>query len=106
MEAALEEVQKIENYQLIVGQTDMNNPGSFRGGIPGSNTIDVTLTYKDGADLDTEAARARELFTSFEGVTANIRVIQPTFETDRVEVVVSGDSREAIAATAAGITDN
>lgn len=105
MEAALAEVPTIENYQLIVGQTDVNNPGSFRGGIPGPNTIDVILTYEDAADLDAEAARARELFTSFEGVTANIRVIQPTFETDRVEVVVSGDSREAIAATASEITD-
>jgi HAE1 family hydrophobic/amphiphilic exporter-1 len=105
MEAALAGIPNIKNYQLIVGQSDVNNPGSFRGGIPGSNTIDVTLTYEDGADLDAEAARARELFTSFEGITANIRVIQPTFETDRVEVVVSGDSREAIAATAAGITD-
>ena len=105
MEAELAKVPGIENYQLIIGQTDVNNPGSFRGGIPGSNTIDVTLTYKDGADLDAEAARARELFTSFEGVTANIRVIQPTFETDRVEVVVSGDSREAVAATAGEITD-
>jgi HAE1 family hydrophobic/amphiphilic exporter-1 len=38
-------------------------------------------------------------------VTANIRVIQPTFETDRVEVVVSGDSREDIAATAGDISD-
>jgi HAE1 family hydrophobic/amphiphilic exporter-1 len=104
MEAALKEVPGIKNYQLIVGQTDVNNPGSFRGGIPGSNTIDVTLTYDDGVDLEAEAARARELFTSFDGVTANIRVIQPTFETDRVEVVVSGDSREAIAATAGDIT--
>jgi HAE1 family hydrophobic/amphiphilic exporter-1 len=105
MEAALADIPNIKNYQLIVGQTDVNNPGSFRGGIPGSNTIDVTMTYEDGADLDAEAARARELFTSFEGVTANIRVIQPTFETDRVEVVVSGDLAEAIAATTAEITD-
>jgi len=105
METALAKLPNIENYQLIVGQTDVNNPGSFRGGIPGANTIDVILTYKHGADLAAEAARARELFASFPGVTANIRVIQPSFETDRVEVVVSGDDREAVAATAGEITD-
>lgn len=105
MEKALEEIPDIKNYQLVVGQTDVNNPGSFRGGIPGTNTIDVILTYEDGVDLEAEAVRARELFTSFEGVTANIRVIQPSFETDRVEIVVSGDDRESIAATASAITE-
>jgi HAE1 family hydrophobic/amphiphilic exporter-1 len=38
-------------------------------------------------------------------VTANIRVIQPTFETDRVDIVVSGDSRDDIAAVAGDISD-
>jgi HAE1 family hydrophobic/amphiphilic exporter-1 len=107
IESALAQIEGIDRYQLIVGQTDVNNPGSFRGGIPGSNTIDVILTYRDGADLDLdeEAARVRRILSGFEDAKANIRVIEPGFETDRVEVVVSGDSAEAVAATAADITD-
>jgi len=105
IEASLAEIESIDRYQLIVGQIDVNNPGSFRGGIPGSNTIDVTLTYKDGADLDVEADRVRRLLLEFDDVKANIRVVEPSFETDRVEVVVSGDSAETVATTAAEITD-
>ena len=104
IEAAFAEIEAIDRYQLIVGQTDVNNPGSFRGGIPGSNTIDVFLTYKDGADIDEEAARARRIVSGFEDVTANIRVIAPSFETDRVEIVVSGDSAQAVASTAGEVT--
>jgi len=104
IEAAFAEIEAIDRYQLIVGQTDVNNPGSFRGGIPGSNTIDVFLTYKDGADIDEEAARARRIVSGFEDVTANIHVIAPSFETDRVEIVVSGDSAQAVASTAGEVT--
>ena len=104
IEAAFAEIEAIDRYQLIVGQTDVNNPGSFRGGIPGSNTIDLFLTYKDGADIDEEAARARRIVSGFEDVTANIRVIAPSFETDRVEIVVSGDSAQAVASTAGEVT--
>lgn len=105
MEAVLAEIPALENYQLTVGQTAADNPVFFRGGIAGPNTIEVVLTYGEGADLDAEAARVRELFTSLEGATVNMRVVQPGFETDRVEIVVSGDSREAIAQTAREITD-
>jgi HAE1 family hydrophobic/amphiphilic exporter-1 len=105
IESAFSQIEGIERYELIIGRTDVNNPGSFRGGIPGSNTIDVVLTYEDGANLDEEADRVRRLLTGFEDVKANIRVVEPGFQTDRVEVVVSGDSAQAVAASAADITD-
>ena len=105
IESALAQIEGVDRYQLIVGQTDINNPGSFRGGIPGANTIDVVLTYENGSDLDQEAARVRRILAGFEDVKANIRVLEPGFETDRVEIVVSGDSIEAVKATAADITD-
>lgn len=105
IEAAFADIDAIDRYQLIVGQTDVNNPGSFRGGIPGSNTIDVFLTYKDGANIDAEAARARRILAGFDDITANIRVIEPSFETDSVEIVVSGDSAETVATTAGDITN-
>lgn len=105
IEAALAEMEGIENYQLIVGQTDPNNPGSFRAGIPGSNTIDLIITYENGDDLDRRAAQVRQLLSDFPDMEATVRVLEPGFETDRVEIVVSGDSAQAVAATASRITE-
>lgn len=105
IEEALAEIEGLDCYQLVIGQTDPNSPGSFRGGMPGSNTIDVTLAYEEGLDLDEEAARVRSILGGFEDVTANIHVIEPSFETDRVEVVVSGRSPDDIGAVAADITE-
>ncbi|MBI2912373.1 MAG: efflux RND transporter permease subunit [Chloroflexi bacterium] len=105
IEAAFAQMDSVKDYELIIGQTDINNPGSFRGGIPGSNTIDVVLTYEKGADLDQEAAGVRDLLNGFPDVKATIRVIQPGFDTDRVEITVNGDSAAAVASTASEITE-
>jgi HAE1 family hydrophobic/amphiphilic exporter-1 len=100
LEATLAEIEAIEKYQVVIGLTDPNTPGAFRGGIPGTNTIDVVLTYSDGVDLDEEALRVRELALAQEGTSANIRVVRPSLQSDSVEIVVSGDRPEDVSAAA------
>lgn len=104
LEKRLARIEGVENYQLIVGQTDVMNPGSFRGGIPGSNTIDIVLTFNSAERLDEKAAQVRQFIARYPDMEATIRVLEPGFESDRVEIVVSGDSARAVAATASRIT--
>lgn len=105
LEERLATIDRLETSQLIVGRIDPSTPGSFRGGISGSNTIDVILAYEDGVDIEDEAESMRDLANAFPDVQANIEILGPGFETDLVELVVSGGDYEGVAATTSRLTE-
>ncbi|KKK83585.1 hypothetical protein LCGC14_2791900, partial [marine sediment metagenome] len=105
IEERLATIDRLETSQLIVGRIDPSTPGSFRGGISGSNTIDVILAYEDGVDIEDEAESMRDLANAFPDVQANIEILGPGFETDLVELVVSGGDYEGVAATTSRLTE-
>lgn len=105
IEEKLATIDTLETQALIIGQVDPTDPGSFRGGIPGTNTIDVILAFEDGVDIDDEATRLRELLNGFPDVQANIQPLSAGMESDLVELVVSGSDYDDVAATARRLTE-
>jgi HAE1 family hydrophobic/amphiphilic exporter-1 len=105
IEGRLATIDTLETSELIIGRVDPSTPGSFRGGIPGTNTIDIILLYEDGVDIENEAKRMRELASAFPGVQANIEVLGAHLESDLVELVVSGSDYGGVAATAGRLTE-
>lgn len=105
IEERLAAIDTLETSELIIGWVDPSTPGAFRGGIPGTNTIDVILAYEDGVDVEAEAESIRELASAFPDVQANIEVLGPHIESDLVELVVSGSDYDGVAATARRLTE-
>ncbi|MEE8347014.1 MAG: efflux RND transporter permease subunit [Dehalococcoidia bacterium] len=105
IEERLATIDTLETSQLIVGRVDPSTPGSFRGGVPGFNTIDVIMAYENGVDIQAEAERIRGLVSAFPGVHANIEVLGPGFESDLVELVINGSDYDSVAATARRLTE-
>jgi len=106
IEKGLATIDTLETSELIIGRVDPSTPGAFRGGVPGTNTIDVILVYDDGVDIENEAERMRELASAFPGVQANLEVLGPHIESDLVELVVSGSDYGGVAATAGRLTES
>lgn len=105
IEDRLATIDTLETSELIMGRVDPSTPGALRGGVPGTNTIDVILVYDDGVDVEDEAERIRELASAFPGVQANIEVLGASIESDLVELVVSGSDYDGVAATARRLTE-
>jgi HAE1 family hydrophobic/amphiphilic exporter-1 len=105
IEERLAAVDTLETSQLIIGRVDPSVPGAFRGGVPGTNTIDVILVYDEGVDIETEAKSIRDLASAFPGVRANIEVLGPSIESDLVELVISAGDYDGVAATAERLTE-
>ena len=105
IEKRLAAIDTLETSQLIIGRVDPSTPGAFRGGVPGTNTIDVVLVYDDEVDIEAEAESMRDLASAFPGLGANIEVLGPSIESDLVELVVSGSDYDGVAATAERLTE-
>jgi HAE1 family hydrophobic/amphiphilic exporter-1 len=105
IEKGLATIDTLETSELIIGRVDPSTPGAFRGGVPGTNTIDVILVYDNGVDIEDEAERMRALASAFPGVQASIEVLGPSIESDLVELVVSGGDYAGVAATAGRLTE-
>ena len=106
IEDRLATIDTLETSELIIGQVDPSTPGALRGGVPGTNTIDIILVYDNGVDIEDEAERMRELATAFPGVKANIEVMGSSIESDAVELVVSGGDYDGVATTARRLTED
>ncbi len=106
IEEKLDTIDSLETSELIIGRIDPSTPGALRGGVPGTNTIDVVMVFEDGANIEDEAERMRELVTAFPGVKANIEVVGSSIESDSVEIVVSDGDYEDVAATAKRLTED
>jgi HAE1 family hydrophobic/amphiphilic exporter-1 len=105
IEDRLATIDTLETSQLIIGRVDPSTPGAMRGGVPGTNTIDFVLAYDDGVDIEAEAESMRKLASAFPGVQANVEILGPHFESDLVEIVVSGSDYEGVAATTKLLTE-
>ncbi|KPK21463.1 MAG: hypothetical protein AMJ76_02550 [Dehalococcoidia bacterium SM23_28_1] len=101
IEELLNQAEKLDTYDLIIGQPDPS--GSFAstqlasGRVPTSGTISLYINYSDGVDMDEAADWLRDSLNALPGEKeVSVQQMSAATQTDQVEITISADSLEDV----------